>query len=89
MHYSSFSFDNHVVTFFKEGVVGKRTIFFTASILDITLVIFVDIIVVVEHLSCCYYCCDCFGNKLKKKYVRKVLITKMSYLRACSNVPLP
>jgi hypothetical protein len=28
-------------------------------------------------LSCC---CDCFGNKLKKKYVGKMSATKMSYL---------
>jgi hypothetical protein len=67
---SSFSFDDHVVTFFKEGVIGKRTIFFVTPILDITLLIFVPIIVGVEHLSC-YYCCDYFGNKLRKKYVKK------------------
>jgi len=83
-YFSSFSFDDHVATFFKEGVVGKRTIFSITSILNITLLIFVAIIVVVEHMSCCYYYCDYFGKKLKKKYVRKVSTTKMSYLWACS-----
>jgi hypothetical protein len=29
-YFSSFSFDDHVATFFKEGQVGKRTIFFIA-----------------------------------------------------------
>jgi hypothetical protein len=31
LHYFlSFSFDDDATTFFKEGVVGKRTIFFVA-----------------------------------------------------------
>jgi membrane protein DedA with SNARE-associated domain len=81
---SSFSFDNHVATFFKEGVIGKRTIFFITSNFNITLLIFVTILVVVEHMSCCYYYCDYFGKKLRKKYVGKVSVTKMSYLWACS-----
>jgi hypothetical protein len=44
---------------------------------------FLAIIDFVEHLSyyCCYY--DYFGNKLKKKYVRKMSTTKMSYFHAC------
>jgi hypothetical protein len=86
LYYSSFfSFDDHVATFFKEGVEGKRTIwFFITSILNITLLICVAIIVVVEHMNCCYYYCDYFGNKLRKKYVGKVSTTKMSYLWACS-----
>ncbi len=71
------SFDNDVTTSFKEGVVRKRTIFFVVCILGMALLIFVAIIIVVEHLSCC---CDCFGNKLKKKYVGKMSATKMSYL---------
>ncbi len=40
-------------------------------------------IIVVEQLNCCC-CCDCFGNKPKKKYVGKMLATKMSYFRLCS-----
>jgi hypothetical protein len=35
-------------------------------------------------LSYCYCYCDYFGNKLKKKYVGKMLTTKMSYLWACN-----
>jgi hypothetical protein len=35
-------------------------------------------------LSYCCYCYDCFRNKMMKKYVGKVLATKMSYLRVCS-----
>jgi len=55
-YFFNFSFDDDVVTFFKEGVIGKKTIFFVAWILGITLLIFVAIIVVAEHLSCCYCC---------------------------------
>jgi hypothetical protein len=29
-YFSYFSFDDDVVTFFKEGVIGKKTIFFVA-----------------------------------------------------------
>ncbi len=83
LHYSfSFSFDDDATTFFKEGVVGERTIFFVAWISSTALLIFLVIIVVVKHLSDCCYCCDCFGNKLKKKYVRKMSTTKMSYYQA-------
>ncbi len=67
LHYFlSFSFDDDATTFFKEGVVGKRTIFFVAWILGITLLMFLAIIVVVEHLSYCCCYCGYFGKKLKK-----------------------
>jgi hypothetical protein len=57
--------------------------FFATWILAIALLISIAIIVVAKHLSyCCCY--DCFGNKLRKMYARKMLATKMSYLRACS-----
>jgi hypothetical protein len=60
-YYFSFSFDDDV-TFFKECVVGKRTILFATWISGIALLIFVAIIIVAKHFSywCC--CCDCFGN---------------------------
>jgi hypothetical protein len=52
LYYFSYnSFDNDVATFFKEGIIGKRIIFFVASILSIALLIFIAIIVVAEHLN--------------------------------------
>ncbi len=78
----SFSFDDDATTFSKEGAVRKRTILFATWISSVTLLIFVAIIVIAKYLSCC--CCDCFGNKLKKKYVRKMSTTKMSYLWVCN-----
>ncbi len=61
-----FSFDDDVGTYFKEVVIGKKTIFFVAWISGITLLIFVAIIVVVEHFKCCCCYCDYFGNNEKE-----------------------
>jgi hypothetical protein len=33
---------------------------------------------------CCCCCYDCSRNKLRNKYVGKMLAMKMSYLRACN-----
>ncbi len=85
LYYSfSFSIDDDFVTFFKESAIGKRTILFATWIPGISLLSFVAIILIIEHLSYYCYCCNCFGNKLRKKYVVKMSITKMSYFCACS-----
>jgi hypothetical protein len=68
--------------FSKKVQYEKKIKLFVVSISGIALLIFVAIIVVAKHFNCC--CCDCFGNKLKKKYVRKMSATKMSSLKACS-----
>jgi len=47
------------------------------------------IIVVAEHLKCCCYYCDYFGNRLRKKYVGKMSSIKMSYFQRVVNVPHP
>jgi len=71
---SSFSFDDDVATFFKEGEVGKKKLYCLNFRHHIT-----------NFLSH-YCCCKTFELLLllRKKYVGKMLASKMSYLQACN-----
>jgi hypothetical protein len=86
---SSFLFDDDAITFSKESKVGKNIYILCCLNLGIALLIFVTIIIVVEHFSYCYYCFNYFGNKLKKKYVEKCQPPKCHTSGCVINVPHP
>ncbi len=72
---SSFPFDDDDATFFKEGVVGK-------NIISCYLNFKHRIINFCSHY-CCYKTFELL-SLLRKKYLGKMLATKMSYLQACN-----